>query len=65
MVTAFQICGAQALARMAIGKKRGIRNLIKKVDVRGANLFVKEFAVDKGVTIKRMRPAAMGSAHVG
>ena len=27
------------------------------------NLFIKEFRVDKGVTMKRMMPAAMGSAH--
>ena len=27
------------------------------------NLFIKEFCVDKGVTMKRMMPAAMGSGH--
>src|SRR3989344_2455205 len=27
------------------------------------NLFVKEIRVDKGVTLKRIMPAAMGSAH--
>ena len=27
------------------------------------NLFIKEFRVDKGITMKRMMPAAMGSAH--
>ena len=28
-----------------------------------SNLFIKELRVDKGVTMKRMMPAAMGSAH--
>jgi len=27
------------------------------------NLFIKELQVDKGVTLKRMMPAAMGSGH--
>jgi large subunit ribosomal protein L22 len=27
------------------------------------DLFVKEIRVDKGITMKRMRPAAMGVAH--
>ncbi|MEI7810222.1 MAG: 50S ribosomal protein L22 [bacterium] len=27
------------------------------------NLFVKEISVDKGVTLRRMMPAAMGSGH--
>lgn len=27
------------------------------------NLYIKELCVDKGVTMKRMMPAAMGSAH--
>ena len=27
------------------------------------NLFIKELRVDKGVTLKRMMPAAMGSGH--
>jgi large subunit ribosomal protein L22 len=27
------------------------------------NLYVKEFTVDKGITMKRIMPAAMGSAH--
>lgn len=27
------------------------------------NLFIKEFRVDKGIVMKRMMPAAMGSAH--
>jgi large subunit ribosomal protein L22 len=35
----------------------------KNMGLDQANLYIKEFTVDKGVTIKRMRPAAMGSAH--
>jgi large subunit ribosomal protein L22 len=27
------------------------------------NLFIKEFRVDKGITMKRMMPAAMGTGH--
>lgn len=27
------------------------------------NLFIKEFRVDKGLTMKRMMPAAMGTGH--
>jgi|SRR3989338_3660918 len=29
----------------------------------GENLFIKELRVDKGIVMKRMMPAAMGSAH--
>ena len=35
----------------------------KQVGREKENLFIKEFRVDKGVTLKRMMPAAMGSAH--
>src|SRR3989338_293822 len=28
-----------------------------------ANLFIKELRVDKGITMKRMMPAAMGTGH--
>lgn len=35
----------------------------KNMGIDTANLFVKEFRVDKGVTMKRMMPAAMGSGH--
>ena len=35
----------------------------KNMGVDANNLFIKEFSVDKGVTMKRMMPAAMGSAH--
>ena len=33
----------------------------KEIDLN--NLFIKELRVDKGVTLKRMMPAAMGSGH--
>ena len=35
----------------------------KEMGIEKENLFIKELQVDKGVTIKRMRPAAMGSGH--
>lgn len=35
----------------------------KNLGFQKENLFVKELRVDKGVTLKRMLPAAMGSAH--
>ena len=35
----------------------------KNTGIEPDNLFVKEFRVDKGVTMKRMMPAAMGSGH--
>jgi len=35
----------------------------KQSGVQEENLFVKEIRVDKGVTMKRMMPAAMGSGH--
>lgn len=35
----------------------------KQTGVETENLFIKELTVDKGVTLKRMMPAAMGSAH--
>ncbi|OGI73094.1 50S ribosomal protein L22 [Candidatus Nomurabacteria bacterium RIFCSPHIGHO2_02_FULL_41_18] len=35
----------------------------KNIGVQAENLFIKEFRVDKGITMKRMMPAAMGSAH--
>ncbi|HEV7424155.1 MAG TPA: uL22 family ribosomal protein, partial [Candidatus Paceibacterota bacterium] len=31
--------------------------------VEAENLFIKELRVDKGITMKRMMPAAMGSGH--
>ncbi len=35
----------------------------KNVGVETENLYIKEIRVDKGITLKRMMPAAMGSAH--
>lgn len=35
----------------------------KNMGVDEANLFIKELRVDKGITLKRMMPAAMGSGH--
>jgi len=35
----------------------------KNMGIEKNNLFIKEFRVDQGVTMKRMRPAAMGSGH--
>ena len=35
----------------------------KQQGVEMENLFIKELRVDKGIVMKRMMPAAMGSAH--
>ena len=35
----------------------------KQLGAEKENLFIKELRVDKGVTLKRMMPAAMGSGH--
>ena len=35
----------------------------KQTGVEKENLFIKELRVDKGIVMKRMLPAAMGSAH--
>lgn len=35
----------------------------KQMGMEAENLFVKELRVDKGITMKRMMPAAMGSGH--
>jgi large subunit ribosomal protein L22 len=35
----------------------------KQMGIERENLFVKEIKVDKGITLKRMMPAAMGSGH--
>ena len=35
----------------------------KQMGVEMENLFIKELRVDKGITMKRMMPAAMGSGH--
>lgn len=35
----------------------------KQMGIEKENLLIKELRVDKGVTLKRMMPAAMGSGH--
>ena len=35
----------------------------KQMGIEMENLFIKELRVDKGITMKRIMPAAMGSAH--
>lgn len=35
----------------------------KNSGVEKENLFIKELRVDKGITMKRMMPAAMGTGH--
>ncbi|MDO8659206.1 MAG: 50S ribosomal protein L22 [Candidatus Parcubacteria bacterium] len=35
----------------------------KSMGIEKENLFIKEIRVDKGITMKRMMPAAMGSGH--
>jgi large subunit ribosomal protein L22 len=35
----------------------------KQMGIEKGNLIIKELRVDKGITMKRMRPAAMGTGH--
>jgi large subunit ribosomal protein L22 len=35
----------------------------KQMGIESENLFIKELRVDKGIVMKRMMPAAMGSGH--
>ena len=35
----------------------------KNMGIDAANLFIKELRVDKGIVMKRMMPAAMGTGH--
>ena len=35
----------------------------KSMGIQTDNLFIKELRVDKGITMKRMMPAAMGTGH--
>ena len=35
----------------------------KNMGIEAENLFIKELRVDKGIVMKRMMPAAMGTAH--
>lgn len=52
--------------RASLPIKKLILSAIANAKNQGAgveNLYVKEISVDKGITMKRIRPAAMGSAH--
>ncbi len=64
---------AQAIAALEFLPKRAgapVRKLLlsavanaKNSGIDTENLFVKEITVDKGLTMKRMMPAAMGTGH--
>ncbi len=63
----------QAIAELEFLPKRAglpIKKLLlsavanaKQAGAEAENLFIKELRVDKGLTMKRMMPAAMGSGH--
>ncbi len=64
---------AQAIAELEFLPKRAslpIKKLLlsavanaKSMGIDENNLFIKELRVDKGITMKRMMPAAMGTGH--
>jgi large subunit ribosomal protein L22 len=64
---------AEAIAELDFLAKRAglpIKKLLlsavanaKNMGIEAENLFIKELRVDKGITMKRMMPAAMGSGH--
>lgn len=64
---------AEAIAELDFSAKRAglpIKKLLisavanaKAMGASMENLFIKELRVDKGVTLKRMMPAAMGTGH--
>ena len=64
---------AEAIAELDFLAKRAglpIKKLLlsaianaKQMGIEAENLFIKELRVDKGVTMKRMMPAAMGTGH--
>ena len=64
---------AEAIAELDFLAKRAglpIKKLLlsavsnaKNMDMEMENLFIKELRVDKGITMKRMMPAAMGTGH--
>ncbi len=64
---------AQAVAELDFLAKRAglpVKKLLlsavanaKNMGVEVDNLYIKELRVDKGITMKRMMPAAMGSGH--
>ncbi|OGI64600.1 50S ribosomal protein L22 [Candidatus Nomurabacteria bacterium RIFCSPHIGHO2_01_FULL_39_10] len=64
---------AQAIAELDFLAKRAglpIKKLLlsavanaKNMGIDAANLFIKDLRVDKGIVMKRMMPAAMGTGH--
>lgn len=64
---------AEAIAELDFLAKRAglpIKKLLlsavsnaKQMGIEMENLYIKELRVDKGITMKRMMPAAMGSGH--
>ena len=64
---------AQAIAELDFLAKRAglpIKKLLlsavanaKQMGIEADNLFIKELRVDKGIVMKRMMPAAMGTGH--
>ena len=64
---------AQAIAELDFLAKRAgepIKKLLlsavanaKQMGIEKENLFIKELRVDKGIVMKRMMPAAMGTGH--
>ncbi len=64
---------AQAIAELDFLAKRSglpIKKLLlsavanaKQMGIESENLFIKELRVDKGIVMKRMMPAAMGTGH--
>jgi large subunit ribosomal protein L22 len=64
---------AQAIAELDFLAKRSglpIKKLLlsavanaKNMGIESENLFIKELRVDKGIVMKRMMPAAMGTGH--
>ena len=64
---------AQAVAELDFLAKRAglpIKKLLlsavanaKQMGIESDNLFIKELRVDKGIVMKRMMPAAMGTGH--
>jgi large subunit ribosomal protein L22 len=64
---------AQAIAELDFLAKRAglpIKKLLlsavanaKQMGIEAENLFIKELRVDKGIVMKRMMPAAMGTGH--
>ncbi len=64
---------SEAISKLDFLVKRGsgpIKKLLlsavanaKQIGLEKENLFIKELRVDKGIVMKRMMPAAMGSGH--